>query len=137
GHAAALDDQSAFIASLGAGRSARMQDVLSTIQADQDAIIRAGSAGALVVDGGPGTGKTVVALHRAAYLIYSDPRLGEGRGGVLFVGPSAPYLAYVEDVLPSLGEESVQTCTIRHLVAEGALARPEPDPAVARLKATM
>src|SRR3954451_14271271 len=67
GHAAALDDQSAFIASLGTTRSARMRDVLGTIQADQDAIIRAGSAGALVIDGGPGTGKTVVALHRSAY----------------------------------------------------------------------
>ena len=132
----ALDDESAFIASLGTSRSPRMRDVLSTIQADQDAVIRADSAGALVVDGGPGTGKTVVALHRAAYLIYSDPRLGEGRGGVLFVGPSSPYLAYVEDVLPSLGEEGVQTCTIRHLVAEGANAAPEADPAVARLKGT-
>src|SRR5882757_8665886 len=86
GHAA-LDDQSAFIASLGSSRSARMRDVLSTIQADQDAIIRASSRGALVVDGGPGTGKTVVALHRTAYLLYSDPRLGRGRGGLLFVGP--------------------------------------------------
>lgn len=132
---AALDDQSAFIASLGASRSPRMRDVLGTIQADQDAIIRAGSRGALVVDGGPGTGKTVVALHRAAYLVYSDPRLGEGRGGVLFVGPSSAYLSYVEDVLPSLGEESVQTCTLRDLVAEGAAARPERDPVVARLKA--
>ena len=94
-HAAALDDQSAFIASLGSNRSARMRDVLGTIQADQDAIIRAGSRGALVVDGGPGTGKTVVALHRTAYLLYSDPRLGHRRGGVLFVGPHQPYLAYV------------------------------------------
>ena len=66
GHAAALDDQSAFIASLGGSRSGRMRDVLGTIQADQDEIIRAGSSGALVVDGGPGTGKTVVALHRTA-----------------------------------------------------------------------
>ena len=82
-----------------------MRDVLGTIQADQDAIIRAGSRGALVVDGGPGTGKTVVALHRTAYLLYSDPRLGHRRGGVLFVGPHPPYLAYVSDVLPSLGEE--------------------------------
>ena len=132
---AALDDQSAFIASLGASRSPRMRDVLGTIQADQDAIIRAGSRGALVVDGGPGTGKTVVALHRAAYLVYSDPHLGEGRGGVLFVGPSPAYLSYVEDVLPSLGEESVQTCTVRDLVAEGAAAGSEPDALVARLKA--
>ncbi|MER5433768.1 RNA polymerase recycling motor ATPase HelR [Streptomyces sp. NPDC002588] len=135
GHAA-LDDQSAFIASLGAGRSSRMRDVLGTIQADQDAIIRAGSRGALVVDGGPGTGKTVVALHRSAYLLYSDPRLGHRRGGVLFVGPHKPYLGYVADVLPSLGEEGVQTCTLRDLVAEGAAATVEADPEVARLKSS-
>ena len=135
GHAA-LDDQSAFIASLGGDRSPRMRDVLGTIQADQDAIIRAGSSGALVVDGGPGTGKTVVALHRSAYLLYSDPRLGHRRGGVLFVGPHQPYLAYVADVLPSLGEEGVQTCTLRDLVAEGAAAAVEADPDVARLKSS-
>ncbi|MGH3401094.1 MAG: RNA polymerase recycling motor ATPase HelR [Streptosporangiaceae bacterium] len=135
GHAA-LDDQSAFIASLGGSRSPRMRDVLGTIQADQDAIIRAGSSGALVVDGGPGTGKTVVALHRSAYLLYSDPRLGHRRGGVLFVGPHQPYLAYVADVLPSLGEEGVQTCTLRDLVPEGAAAAIETDPDVARLKSS-
>ncbi|WP_405010328.1 RNA polymerase recycling motor ATPase HelR [Kitasatospora sp. NBC_01539] len=135
GHAA-LDDQSAFIASLGTTRSSRMRDVLGTIQADQDAIIRAGSRGALVVDGGPGTGKTVVALHRSAYLLYSDPRLGHRRGGVLFVGPHQPYLAYVADVLPSLGEEGVQTCTVRDLVAEGAGAAVETDLEVARLKSS-
>ncbi|MGN9841352.1 RNA polymerase recycling motor ATPase HelR [Nonomuraea sp. H19] len=135
GHAA-LDDQSAFIASLGSNRSARMRDVLGTIQADQDAIIRAGSRGALVVDGGPGTGKTVVALHRSAYLLYSDPRLGHRRGGVLFVGPHQPYLAYVADVLPSLGEEGVQTCTLRDLVAEGSAAAIETDPDVALLKSS-
>ncbi|WP_066943155.1 RNA polymerase recycling motor ATPase HelR [Streptomyces lushanensis] len=133
---AALDDQSAFIAGLGANRSPRMRDVLATIQADQDAIIRAGSRGALVVDGGPGTGKTVVALHRSAYLLYSDPRLGHRRGGVLFVGPHQPYLAYVADVLPSLGEEGVQTCTLRDLVAEGAAAGIETDPEVALLKSS-
>ena len=133
---AALDDQSAFIASLGTSRSPRMRDVLGTIQADQDAIIRASSRGALVVDGGPGTGKTVVALHRAAYLLYADPRLGDGRGGVLFVGPHRPYLAYVSDVLPSLGEDGVQTCTVRDLVPEGESVPVETDPEVARLKAT-
>ncbi|MFL6135985.1 MAG: RNA polymerase recycling motor ATPase HelR [Nocardioidaceae bacterium] len=136
GHAAALDDQSAFIASLGSHRSPRMRDVLGTIQADQDAIIRAGSRGALVVDGGPGTGKTVVALHRTAYLLYSDPRLGHRRGGVLFVGPHQPYLTYVGDVLPSLGEEGVQTCTLRDLVPEGAAAAIDTDPDVVRLKST-
>ena len=136
GHAA-LDDQSAFIASLGTSRSTRMRDVLSTIAADQDAIIRASSRGALVVDGGPGTGKTVVALHRAAYLLYSDPRLSGRRGGVLFVGPHRPYLAYIADVLPSLGEEGVQTCTLRDLVPEGAAAVAETDPGVARLKSSV
>ncbi|MET7967610.1 RNA polymerase recycling motor ATPase HelR [Micromonospora sp. NPDC005305] len=135
GHAA-LDDQSAFIASLGGSRSNRMRDVLGTIQADQDAIIRAGSRGALVVDGGPGTGKTVVALHRTAYLLYADPHLGHRRGGVLFVGPHQPYLAYVGDVLPSLGEEEVQTCTLRDLVPEGAAATVETDPDVALLKSS-
>ncbi len=135
GHAA-LDDQSAFIASLGGSRSPRMRDVLATIQADQDAVIRASSRGALVVDGGPGTGKTVVALHRSAYLLYADPRLGHNRGGVLFVGPHQPYLAYVADVLPSLGEDGVQTCTLRDLVPEGATAVAESDPEVARLKAS-
>ena len=100
-----------------------MRDVLATIQADQDAIIRAGSRGALVVDGGPGTGKTVVALHRAAYLLYADPRVDRSRGGVLFVGPHQPYLDYVADMLPGLGEEGVQTCTLRDLVPEGADGR--------------
>ncbi|MEU4607018.1 RNA polymerase recycling motor ATPase HelR [Kribbella sp. NPDC023972] len=136
GHSASLDDQSAFIASLGSARSPRMRDVLGTIQADQDAIIRTGSRGALVVDGGPGTGKTVVALHRTAYLLYSDPRLGHRRGGVLFVGPHEPYLAYVSDVLPSLGEEGVQTCTLRDLLPEGTAAPAETDPEVARLKSS-
>ena len=131
---AALDDQSAFIADLGANRSDRMRDVLATIQADQNAIIRAGAAGALVVDGGPGTGKTVVALHRTAHLLYADSRLGHRRGGVLFIGPHQPYLAYVADVLPSLGEEGVLTRTLRDLVPEGATAGEEPDPKVARLK---
>ncbi len=132
---AALDDQSAFVATLGASRSPRMRDVLSTIQSDQDAIIRAPSRGAIVVDGGPGTGKTVVALHRAAYLLYEDPRLASGRGGVLFIGPHQPYLNYVADVLPSLGEDGVRTCTLRDLVPGGRDLVAEEDPAVAALKA--
>ncbi|WP_091485047.1 RNA polymerase recycling motor ATPase HelR [Microbacterium pygmaeum] len=133
---AALDDQSAFLASLGSTRSERMRDVLSTIQADQDAIIRAPSPGTLVVDGGPGTGKTVVALHRAAYLLYSDPRVDRRRGGVLFVGPHEPYLAYVSDILPGLSEDGVELCTLRDLVPEGAAAVAEADTEVVRLKSS-
>lgn len=131
----ALDDDSAFLTGLAASRSPAMRDVLGTIAADQDAIIRADSAGALVVDGGPGTGKTVVALHRAAYLLYADPRLSQGHGSILFVGPHDPYLAYVADVLPSLGEDGVLTCTPRDLVPEGASAVAERDPRIAELKA--
>lgn len=131
----APDDQSSFLASLGEDRSARMRDVLTTIAADQDAAIRASARGTLVVDGGPGTGKTVVALHRAAYLLHADPQL-ERRGGVLVVGPHRPYLDYVADVLPALGEEGVVTCTLRDLVPEGEHARPETDPHVAALKST-
>ncbi|TIC89352.1 AAA family ATPase [Nocardioides sp. GY 10113] len=133
--ALALDEDSALLASLRSSRSDRMRDVLTTIQADQDAIIRADSRGALVVDGGPGTGKTVVALHRAAYLLHSDPRLGAGSGGILVVGPHQPYLSYVADVLPSLGEEGVRTCTLREMVPGAGAFGPEPDPEVARLKA--
>lgn len=133
GHAA-LDDRSAFVAGLGASRTPQMRDVLGTIAADQDAVVRAGSRGTLVVDGGPGTGKTVVALHRAAYLVHRAPRLAQGAGGILLVGPHAPYLAYVGDVLPSLGEDGVQTCTLRDLVVEGATASEETSAQVARLK---
>ena len=114
-----------------------MRDVLGTIQADQDAIIRAGSRGALVVDGGPGTGKTVVALHRAAYLLYADPRLGHRRGGVLFVGPHRPYLAYVSDVLAQPrrgGRADLHPARPR---PRGRHARcAETDPEVARLKSS-
>ncbi|MDF2560451.1 MAG: hypothetical protein K0R99_1897 [Microbacterium sp.] len=135
--AASLDDQSAFIASLGTHRTSRMRDVLATIQADQDAIIRTPSPGVLVVDGGPGTGKTVVALHRAAHLLYAEPRLTQSAGGMLLVGPNTHYLAYLEDVLPSLGEDTVRLCTLRDLVPEGAAAVEEPDPRVASLKASL
>jgi hypothetical protein len=133
--AAALDDQSAFTASLGASRSPQMRDVLATIQSDQDAIIRAESRGALVVDGGPGTGKTVVALHRAAYLLYADARLRSERGGLLFVGPHRPYVDYVDDVLPSLGEEGALVCALSDLVRDGADAHHESDPQVRRVLA--
>ncbi|HWS50698.1 MAG TPA: RNA polymerase recycling motor ATPase HelR [Microbacterium sp.] len=134
---ASLDDQSAFIASLGSHRTSKMRDVLATIQADQDAIIRTPSRGALVVDGGPGTGKTVVALHRAAHLLYAEPRLTQGGGGMLLVGPNAHYLSYVDDVLPSLGEDTVRLSTLRDLVPEGTGAVDESDPRVAALKAAL
>lgn len=113
-----------------------MRDVLSTIAADQDAIIRADSRGALVVDGGPGTGKTVVALHRAAYLLYADARVSAG-DPVLFVGPHPRYLAYAADVLPNLGEDSVRMCTLRDLVPEGAAAVSETDASVEALKSAL
>jgi len=134
---AALDAQSAFIASLGASRSSTMQSVLGTIAADQDAAIRASSRGVLLVDGGPGTGKTVVALHRAAYLLYSDPRMQGGRGRILIVGPHRPYLAYISDVLPSLGEEGVAACTLAETVDGGDRFPVETDPGVAALKGTV
>lgn len=134
--ALALDQDSAFIASLSSSRSRKMRDVLATLQADQDAIVRADSAGALVVDGGPGTGKTVVALHRAAYLLYADTRLTGSHGGLLFVGPHRHYLRYVADVLPGLGEEGVLSCTLTDLVPQGASAQPEEQPQVAALKAS-
>ncbi|GMA32948.1 hypothetical protein GCM10025875_29400 [Litorihabitans aurantiacus] len=81
--------------------------------------MRAPSPGALVVDGGPGTGKTVVALHRAAYLLHAEPGVDAGRGGVLVVGPHQPYLDFVADVLPALGEDGVRTCTLRDLLPQG------------------
>ena len=142
----ALDDQSAFITSLAGARTGHMRDVLSTIQADQDAIIRADDSGALVVDGGPGTGKTVVALHRAAYLLHAQSRSGQRRGNLLLVGPHRPYLDYVADVLPALGEHSVQTATVADLAGTVARRAPnapadglpeEPDPEVERLKSEL
>ncbi len=136
-----LDDQSAFVASLSGARTGRMRDVLSTIRSDQDAIIRAGARGALVVEGGPGTGKTVVALHRAAYLLHEQSRSGLSRGNLLLVGPHRPYLDYVADVLPALGEHSVQTATVADLAAAGlgglADLADETDSEVARLKSTV
>ena len=98
---------------------------------------RSSGPGTLVVDGGPGTGKTVVALHRAAYLLYADPRLSGHRGGVLVVGPHRPYLSYVADVLPGLGEQGVLTCTVADLVPETAGAIVESDPVVAQLKSSV
>ena len=104
--ASTLNGESALLAALTAQRTGRMHDIVSTIQAEQDRIIRSAARGVLVVQGGPGTGKTAVALHRAAYLLYAQKeRLA--RNGVLVVGPSRSFLEYIEQVLPSLGETGV------------------------------
>ncbi|WP_404285361.1 RNA polymerase recycling motor ATPase HelR [Glutamicibacter arilaitensis] len=129
-----LDEHSSFLASLGASRIGKMQDVLSTIQADQDAIIRTSAKGALVVDGGPGTGKTVVALHRAAYLLHADAQLQSRGGRVLVLGPHDAYTAYVSDILPNLGEEEVLVSTLQAMVPEIRDARTEDSAQVAGLK---
>ncbi|MBI1377671.1 MAG: hypothetical protein GC157_09355 [Frankiales bacterium] len=106
---------SALLAALGAVRTGRMGDIVATIQAEQDRIIRSEARGALVVQGGPGTGKTAVALHRAAYLLYTHRERME-RSGVLVLGPTSVFLRYVEAVLPSLGETGVVLSSIAELV---------------------
>lgn len=109
-----LTGESALLAALSAQRTGRMSDIVGTIQAEQDRIIRSELRGVLVVQGGPGTGKTAVALHRAAYLLYAHKeRLA--RSGVLIVGPSRSFLQYIEQVLPSLGESGVVLRTVGQL----------------------
>ena len=127
-----LSGEGALLAALAAGRTGRMGDIVATIQAEQDAIIRSDLMGALVVQGGPGTGKTAVALHRAAYLLYAHRRTLE-RSGVLVVGPSRVFLHYIDQVLPSLGETGVVTATIGDLLPGVSAQGREPD-AVARIK---
>ena len=105
-----LTGEAALLASLRRGRTGRMGDIVATIQADQDRVIRADPGGILVVEGGPGTGKTVVALHRAAYLLYTH-RKRLARRGILVIGPSATFLRYIDQVLPSLGENDVVLAT--------------------------
>jgi DNA helicase IV len=107
----------ALLAALDRARSGRMTDIVSTIQREQDEIIRAPLTGVLVVQGGPGTGKTAVALHRAAYLLYTH-RFPLERQGVLVVGPNPLFLRYIEQVLPSLGETGVTLSTVSGLVPE-------------------
>ncbi|ASR54320.1 AAA family ATPase [Cellulomonas sp. PSBB021] len=121
-----LSGEGALLAGLRAGRTGRMGDIVSTIQSEQDAIIRSELTGALVVQGGPGTGKTAVALHRAAYLLYAHRRVLE-RSGVLLVGPSRTFLRYIDQVLPSLGETGVVTTTISDLVPGVVASGTEPD----------
>ena len=110
-----LQGEGALLAALGARRTGRMGDIVATIQAEQDAVIRAPMTGALVVQGGPGTGKTAVALHRAAYLLYHHRDLLESRG-VLLIGPSQSFLRYIDHVLPSLGETGAVSTTLGGLV---------------------
>lgn len=107
--------EGALLASLSRARDSSMHSVVATIQKEQDEAIRAPARGATIIGGGPGTGKTVVALHRAAYLLYTDRRRFES-GGVLVVGPSGVFMNYIERVLPSLGETSVTLRSIGHVV---------------------
>ncbi|WP_188037468.1 AAA family ATPase, partial [Actinotalea sp. JY-7885] len=121
-----LSGEGALLAALTSGRTGRMGDIVATIQAEQDAIIRSELAGALVVQGGPGTGKTAVALHRAAFLLYAHRRTLE-RSGVLVVGPSHTFLRYIDQVLPSLGETGVVTTTVADLLPGVRAQATEPD----------
>ncbi|MGC4935871.1 HelD family protein [Gordonia sp. DT30] len=115
---------------LSAARTGRMQDAAATLQSEQDAIVRSPHRGIMVVDGGPGTGKTIVALHRAAYVLYAFPAVADR--GVLVFGPNRRFLTYISEVLPSLGENDVQLATMADLVGTED-ARPEPD-SIARIK---
>ena len=121
-----------LIASITAGRTGRMSDVVATIQAEQDRVIRSALQGVLVVQGGPGTGKTVAALHRAAYLLYTHRRTLERRG-VLVIGPNATFLRYISQVLPSLGETDVVLSSMAELFP-GIKAGPDDDPEAAMVK---
>ncbi|MDF2434679.1 MAG: hypothetical protein JWP44_4310 [Mucilaginibacter sp.] len=129
---AELQGEGALLAALTAQRTGRMSDIVATIQAEQDRIIRSDLKGVLVVQGGPGTGKTAVALHRAAYLLYSH-RDRLRNAGVLIVGPSRSFLQYIEAVLPSLGETGVVLASVGQLYP-GVEATREDAPAVATLK---
>jgi DNA helicase IV len=124
--------EGALMAQLSRARDRSMHSIVATIQAEQDKAIRAPSRGVVTISGGPGTGKTVVALHRAAYLLYTDRRRYEG-GGVLIVGPSGVFMRYIERVLPSLGETAVALRSLGEVV-DGVRATRHDDPAVADVK---
>ncbi|MFN3255750.1 MAG: HelD family protein [Ilumatobacter sp.] len=132
-----LRGYSTLLASLERGRTGTLGDIVATIQAEQDEIIRSPQQGVLVVQGGPGTGKTVVALHRAAYLLYTH-RFPLEDQGVLVIGPNRVFLRYIERVLPSLGEAGVQQVVLADLVRGVTYLRPgEPGddtPTAARIK---
>ncbi|MHC5560136.1 HelD family protein [Kocuria sp. U4B] len=128
-----LHGEGALLAALNQKRTGRMSDIVATIQAEQDRIIRAPLPGVRVVQGGPGTGKTAVALHRAAYLLY-EHRERLRKAGVLIVGPSSSFMWYIERVLPALGETGVVMSSLSELFP-GVTAVPERDPEAAQLKA--
>ena len=123
----------ALIASLEAARTGRLKDVVATIQSEQDRVIRSELPGVMVVQGGPGTGKTVVALHRAAYLMYTH-RFPLESQGVLVAGPNRLFLAYIEQVLPSLGEAGVEQAVLADLLSPAVRVAGLDDEAVGRVK---
>jgi DNA helicase IV len=132
GHGPEIRGHGALIAALEANRTGRLSDIVGTIQGEQDEIIRSPLPGVLIVQGGPGTGKTVVALHRAAYLLYTHRFPLDGQG-VLVVGPNRLFLAYIEQVLPSLGEAGVELAVLADLVGSARFEGRDLEP-VARVK---
>jgi DNA helicase IV len=124
--------EGALMAQLSRARDRSMHSIVATIQAEQDSAIRAPNKGVVMISGGPGTGKTVVALHRAAFLLYADRRRYE-TGGVLVVGPSGVFMRYIERVLPSLGETAVALRSLGDVV-DGLRATRRDDPRVAEVK---
>ncbi|NUR70400.1 MAG: AAA family ATPase [Hamadaea sp.] len=125
----------ALLAALAKAKGTGMRDIVATIQQEQDVAIRAPGSGVTVVEGGPGTGKTAVALHRAAYLLYYDRARFAG-GGVLIVGPSPVFVSYISAVLPSLGEESATLKSLGELV-DGVRATREETAAVHAIKGSL
>lgn len=128
----AIKGEQTLIAALESARTGKLGDIVGTIQGEQDEVIRSPLPGILVVQGGPGTGKTVVALHRAAYLLYTHrfPLAGQG---VLVIGPNRLFLTYIEQVLPSLGESGVELVVLGDLVPDVRVQGADPQP-VARVK---
>jgi DNA helicase IV len=133
GQASEITGRGALLSAIESARTGRLTDIVATIQGEQDEIIRSELAGVLVVQGGPGTGKTVVALHRAAYLLYTYRFPLEGQG-VLVVGPNRLFLGYIEQVLPSLGEAGVELVVLADLLTERVGVRGSDAPVTGRIK---